>query len=326
MLKHHRYCNFAKKDKMGRIYSNLTELIGNTPLVELNALRRQKGFKARIVAKLESFNPGGSAKDRIALKMIESAERDGLLKPGATIIEPTSGNTGVGLAWVSSVKGYRLILTMPETMSIERRNLLKALGAELILTPGAKGMQGAIDKANELAEEIPGAFIPQQFNNPSNPLAHEMTTAEEVWNDTDGKIDLFVASVGTGGTLSGTARKLKLYKESIKAIAVEPSASPVLQGGSAGPHKIQGIGAGFIPKNYDANIVDEIIDITNDDAMETARELAKTEGILAGISSGAALAAAIRVAQREENAGKMIVVILPDTGERYLSTELFNTK
>lgn len=326
MLKHHRYCNFAKKDKMGRIYSNLTELIGNTPLVELNALRRQKGFKARIVAKLESFNPGGSAKDRIALKMIESAERDGLLKPGATIIEPTSGNTGVGLAWVSSVKGYRLILTMPETMSIERRNLLKALGAELILTPGAKGMQGAIDKANELAEEIPGAFIPQQFNNPSNPLAHEMTTAEEVWNDTDGKIDLFVASVGTGGTLSGTARKLKQYKESIKAIAVEPSASPVLQGGSAGPHKIQGIGAGFIPKNYDANIVDEIIDITNDDAMETARELAKTEGILAGISSGAALAAAIRVAQREENAGKMIVVILPDTGERYLSTELFNTK
>lgn len=326
MLKHHRYCNFAKKDKMGRIYSNLTELIGNTPLVELNALRRQKGFKARIVAKLESFNPGGSAKDRIALKMIESAERDGLLKPGATIIEPTSGNTGVGLAWVSSVKGYRLILTMPETMSIERRNLLKALGAELILTSGAKGMQGAIDKANELAEEIPGAFIPQQFNNPSNPLAHEMTTAEEVWNDTDGKIDLFVASVGTGGTLSGTARKLKQYKESIKAIAVEPSASPVLQGGSAGPHKIQGIGAGFIPKNYDANIVDEIIDITNDDAMETARELAKTEGILAGISSGAALAAAIRVAQREENAGKMIVVILPDTGERYLSTELFNTK
>lgn len=311
---------------MGRIYSNLTELIGNTPLVELNALRRQKGFKARIVAKLESFNPGGSAKDRIALKMIESAERDGLLKPGATIIEPTSGNTGVGLAWVSSVKGYRLILTMPETMSIERRNLLKALGAELILTSGAKGMQGAIDKANELAEEIPGAFIPQQFNNPSNPLAHEMTTAEEVWNDTDGKIDLFVASVGTGGTLSGTARKLKQYKESIKAIAVEPSASPVLQGGSAGPHKIQGIGAGFIPKNYDANIVDEIIDITNDDAMETARELAKTEGILAGISSGAALAAAIRVAQREENAGKMIVVILPDTGERYLSTELFNTK
>lgn len=311
---------------MGRIYSNLTELIGNTPLVELNALRRQKGFKARIVAKLESFNPGGSAKDRIALKMIESAERDGLLKPGATIIEPTSGNTGVGLAWVSSVKGYRLILTMPETMSIERRNLLKALGAELILTLGAKGMQGAIDKANELAEEIPGAFIPQQFNNPSNPLAHEMTTAEEVWNDTDGKIDLFVASVGTGGTLSGTARKLKQYKESIKAIAVEPSASPVLQGGSAGPHKIQGIGAGFIPKNYDANIVDEIIDITNDDAMETARELAKTEGILAGISSGAALAAAIRVAQREENAGKMIVVILPDTGERYLSTELFNTK
>lgn len=326
MLKHHRYCNFAKKDKMGRIYSKLTELIGNTPLVELNALRRQKGFKARIVAKLESFNPGGSAKDRIALKMIESAERDGLLKPGATIIEPTSGNTGVGLAWVSSVKGYKLILTMPETMSIERRNLLKALGAELILTSGAKGMQGAIDKANELAEEIPGAFIPQQFNNPSNPLAHEMTTAEEVWNDTDGKIDLFVASVGTGGTLSGTARKLKQYNESIKAIAVEPSASPVLQGGSAGLHKIQGIGAGFIPKNYDANIVDEIIDITNDDAMETARELAKTEGILAGISSGAALAAAIRVAQREENAGKMIVVILPDTGERYLSTELFNTK
>ena len=311
---------------MGRIYSKLTELIGNTPLVELNALRRQKGFKARIVAKLESFNPGGSAKDRIALKMIESAERDGLLKPGATIIEPTSGNTGVGLAWVSSVKGYKLILTMPETMSIERRNLLKALGAELILTSGAKGMQGAIDKANELAEEIPGAFIPQQFNNPSNPLAHEMTTAEEVWNDTDGKIDLFVASVGTGGTLSGTARKLKQYNESIKAIAVEPSASPVLQGGSAGLHKIQGIGAGFIPKNYDANIVDEIIDITNDDAMETARELAKTEGILAGISSGAALAAAIRVAQREENAGKMIVVILPDTGERYLSTELFNTK
>lgn len=311
---------------MGRIYNNLTELIGNTPLVELNALRKEKGFKARLVAKLESFNPGGSAKDRIAFKMIESAERDGLLKPGATIIEPTSGNTGVGLAWVSSVKGYRLILAMPETMSIERRNLLKALGAELILTPGAKGMQGAIDKANELAEEIKGAFIPQQFNNPSNPLAHEMATAEEIWKDTDGKIDIFIASVGTGGTLSGTARRLKQHNSNIKAVAVEPTSSPVLQGGNAGPHKIQGIGAGFIPKNYDPDVVDEIIDITNEEAMETSRELAKTEGILAGISSGAALTAAIKVAKREENAGKIIVVILPDTGERYLSTELFNTK
>ena len=311
---------------MGRIYSNLTELIGNTPLVELNALRKEKGFKAHIVAKLESFNPGGSAKDRIAFKMIESAERDGLLKPEATIIEPTSGNTGVGLAWVSSVKGYKLILTMPETMSIERRNLLKALGAKLILTPGSEGMKGAIEKANELLKDIEGSFMPQQFNNPSNPLAHELATAEEIWKDTDGKIDIFVASVGTGGTLSGTARKLKQHNEKIKAVAVEPSDSPGRQGGKAGPHKIQGIGAGFIPKNYDHDIVDEIIDITNDEAMETARELAKTEGILAGISSGAALAAAIKVAQRDENNGKMIVVVLPDTGERYLSTELFNTK
>ena len=311
---------------MGRIYSNLTELIGNTPLVELNALRKEKGFKAHIVAKLESFNPGGSAKDRIAFKMIETAERYGLLKPGATIIEPTSGNTGVGLAWVSSVKGYKLILTMPETMSTERRNLLKALGAELILTPGSEGMKGAIEKANELLKDIKGSFMPQQFNNPNNPLAHELATAEEIWKDTDGKIDIFVASVGTGGTLSGTARKLKQHNKNIKAVAVEPSASPVLQGGKAGPHKIQGIGAGFIPKNYDHDIVDEIIDITNDEAMETARELAKTEGILAGISSGAALAAAIKVAQRDENNGKMIVVVLPDTGERYLSTELFNTK
>ena len=311
---------------MGRIYNNLTELIGNTPLVELNALRKENGFKAHLVAKLESFNPGGSAKDRIAFKMIETAERDGLLKPGATIIEPTSGNTGVGLAWVSSVKGYKLILTMPETMSTERRNLLKALGAELILTPGSEGMKGAIEKANELLKNIEGSFMPQQFNNTSNPLAHELATAEEIWKDTDGKIDIFVASVGTGGTLSGTARKLKQHNKNIKAVAVEPSDSPVLQGGKAGPHKIQGIGAGFIPKNYDHDIVDEIIDITNDEAMETARKLAKTEGILAGISSGAALAAAIKVAQRDENNGKMIVVVLPDTGERYLSTELFNTK
>ena len=311
---------------MGRIYNNLTELIGNTPLVELNALRKENGFKAHLVAKLESFNPGGSAKDRIAFKMIETAERDGLLKPGATIIEPTSGNTGVGLAWVSSVKGYKLILTMPETMSTERRNLLKALGAELILTPGSEGMKGAIEKANELLKNIEGSFMPQQFNNTSNPLAHELATAEEIWKDTDGKIDIFVASVGTGGTLSGTARKLKQHNKNIKAVAVEPSDSPVLQGGKAGPHKIQGIGAGFIPKNYDHDIVDEIIDITNDEAMETARKLAKTEGILAGISSGAALVAAIKVAQRDENNGKMIVVVLPDTGERYLSTELFNTK
>lgn len=283
-----------------------------------------KPLGAEVVAKLEYFNPGGSVKDRAAFAMIEDAEGKGLLKPGATIIEPTSGNTGVGLAWVASVKGYKLVLTMPETMSLERRSLLKALGAQLVLTPGAEGMSGAIRKAEEIREATPGAIILQQFDNPANPLAHERTTAEEIWRDTDGQVDIFVASVGTGGTLTGTARGLKRHNPSIRAIAVEPASSPVLSGGKAGAHKIQGIGAGFIPKNYDASVVDGIIQVTNEEAFHTSRELARQEGVLVGISSGAAMYAALQLARLPENRGKRIVVLLPDTGERYLSTELFS--
>lgn len=305
------------------IKRNLTELIGNTPLL---AITRWGGkpLGAEVVAKLEYFNPGGSVKDRAAFAMIEDAEGKGLLKPGATIIEPTSGNTGVGLAWVASVKGYKLVLTMPETMSLERRSLLKALGAQLVLTPGAEGMSGAIRKAEEIREAAPGAVILQQFDNPANPLAHERTTAEEIWRDTDGQVDIFVASVGTGGTLTGTARGLKRHNPSIRAIAVEPASSPVLSGGKAGAHKIQGIGAGFIPKNYDASVVDGIIQVTNEEAFHTSRELARQEGVLVGISSGAAMYAALQLARLPENRGKRIVVLLPDTGERYLSTELFS--
>ena len=305
------------------IKKNLTELIGNTPLL---AITRWGGkpLGAEVVAKLEYFNPGGSVKDRAAFAMIEDAEGKGLLKPGATIIEPTSGNTGVGLAWVASVKGYKLVLTMPETMSLERRSLLKALGAQLVLTPGAEGMSGAIRKAEEIRDATPGAIILQQFDNPANPLAHERTTAEEIWRDTDGQVDIFVASVGTGGTLTGTARGLKRHNPSIRAIAVEPASSPVLSGGKAGAHKIQGIGAGFVPKNYDASVVDGIIQVTNEEAFHTSRELAQREGVLVGISSGAAMYAALQLARLPENRGKRIVVLLPDTGERYLSTELFS--
>ena len=308
---------------MARIYHDLTKLIGNTPLVELHQIEQEEGLKAKLIAKVEFFNPGGSVKDRVALAMIEAAEKDGTLKPGATIIEPTSGNTGVGLAWVSSVKGYKLILTMPETMSIERQNLLKALGATIVLTPGSEGMKGAIRQANELRDQTPGAIILQQFNNPANPEAHKRTTAEEVWKDTDGQLDIFVASVGTGGTLTGTSEQLKAYKPAIKAIAVEPDSSPVLSGGQPGPHKIQGIGAGFVPTNYHAQFVDEVVRVTDNDAIRTSRQLARKEGLLVGISSGAALYAAIQVAKRKENEGKTIVALLPDTGERYLSTVLY---
>lgn len=305
------------------IKNSLTELIGHTPLLALHRWAKQQQLVAEIVAKVEYFNPGGSVKDRVALSMITDAEEKGLLKPGALIIEPTSGNTGVGLAWVASVKGYRLILTMPETMSLERRNLLKALGAELVLTPGSEGMGGAIRKAQEIQTATPGSLILQQFENPANPLAHERTTAEEIWQDTDGKIDIFVASVGTGGTLTGTARGLKKKNPNIRIVAVEPAGSPVLSGGKAGPHKIQGIGAGFIPKILDTSLIDQIIPVTDEDAMRTSRELSATEGLLVGISSGAAAFAAQEIAKDEANQGKRIVVLLPDTGERYLSTELF---
>lgn len=305
------------------IKNSLTELIGHTPLLALHRWAKQQQLAAEIVAKVEYFNPGGSVKDRVALSMITDAEEKGLLKPGALIIEPTSGNTGVGLAWVASVKGYRLILTMPETMSLERRNLLKALGAELVLTPGSEGMGGAIRKAQEIQAVTPGSLILQQFENPANPLAHERTTAEEIWQDTDGKIDIFVASVGTGGTLTGTARGLKKKNPNIRIVAVEPAGSPVLSGGKAGPHKIQGIGAGFIPKILDTSLIDQIIPVTDEDAMRTSRELSATEGLLVGISSGAAAFAAREIAKDEANQGKRIVVLLPDTGERYLSTELF---
>lgn len=305
------------------IKNSLTELIGHTPLLALHRWAKQQQLVAEIVAKVEYFNPGGSVKDRVALSMITDAEEKGFLKPGALIIEPTSGNTGVGLAWVASVKGYRLILTMPETMSLERRNLLKALGAELVLTPGSEGMGGAIRKAQEIQAATPGSLILQQFENPANPLAHERTTAEEIWQDTDGKIDIFVASVGTGGTLTGTARGLKKKNPNIRIVAVEPAGSPVLSGGKAGPHKIQGIGAGFIPKILDTSLIDQIIPVTDEDAMRTSRELSATEGLLVGISSGAAAFAAREIAKDEANQGKRIVVLLPDTGERYLSTELF---
>lgn len=305
------------------IKNSLTELIGHTPLLALRRWAKQQQLAAEIVAKVEYFNPGGSVKDRVALSMITDAEEKGLLKPGALIIEPTSGNTGVGLAWVASVKGYKLILTMPETMSLERRNLLKALGAQLVLTPGSEGMGGAIRKAQEIQAATPGSLILQQFENPANPLAHERTTAEEIWQDTDGQIDIFVASVGTGGTLTGTARGLKKKNPNIRIVAVEPAGSPVLSGGKAGPHKIQGIGAGFIPKILDTSLIDQIIPVTDEDAMRTSRELSATEGLLVGISSGAAAFAAREIAKDEANQGKRIVVLLPDTGERYLSTELF---
>lgn len=308
---------------MARIKKELTELIGATPLLELSRLGKKHGAKARIIAKLESFNPGGSVKDRIALAMIEEAEAKGILSPGAVIIEPTSGNTGVGLAWVASVKGYKAILTMPETMSKERQNLLKAMGAQLVLTEGAKGMAGAIEKAEELRAQTPGAVILEQFVNPANPAAHARTTAQEIWNDTDGKVDIFVAGVGTGGTLSGVAEGLKKHNPRIRTVAVEPDSSPVLSGGKPGVHKIQGIGAGFVPTTYNGKLTDQIIRVKDDDAIRTGRELSLTEGLLAGISSGAAAFAALELARLPENEGKQIVVLLPDTGERYLSTVLY---
>ena len=308
---------------MGRIYSNITWTIGNTPLVRLN--RMTKGLHADVVVKIESFNPMGSVKDRIGLAMIEEAEREGKIKEGTTIVEPTSGNTGIALAGICAARGYKLVLVMPETMTIERRKLLKALGAELVLTPGVEGMRGAVSKAEHIAAEDPALyFIPQQFQNPANPEVHRRTTAEEIWKETDGKADVIVAGVGTGGTITGVASVLKKRKPTFKAIAVEPAESPVLSGGSPGPHRIQGIGAGFIPDVLQLDLVDEIIKVTGDNAAATARRLAKEEGILAGISSGAATYAALQVASREEMSGKMIVVILPDTGERYLSTDLFD--
>jgi cysteine synthase A len=308
---------------MAKIYQNLTELIGNSPLLEVNNIAASEGLKARLLVKIEYFNPGGSVKDRVALAMIESAEKAGTLRSGATIIEPTSGNTGIGLAWVASVKGYKLILTMPETMSIERQNLLKALGATLVLTPGSEGMKGAIRKANELKEQTAGAVILQQFENLANPAIHESTTGEEIWKDTDGKVDIFVAGVGTGGTVSGVATRLKSYNPAVKAIAVEPASSPVLSGGNPGAHKIQGIGAGFVPKNFKADVVDAIVPVSDTDAVKASRALAQKEGLLVGISSGAAFFAALQLAQKEENKGKTIVALLPDTGERYLSTVLY---
>ncbi len=308
---------------MAKIHGNLISLVGNTPLLEVQNIEKGEELKARLIVKVEFFNPGGSVKDRVALAMIEEAEERGLLRPGAIIIEPTSGNTGIGLAWVASVKGYKLILTMPETMSLERQNLLKALGATLVLTPGNEGMTGAIRRANELKEEHEGSIILGQFDNPANPAAHLHTTAEEIWNDTDGQVDIFVASVGTGGTLSGTAEGLKRHNPAIRTVAVEPDASPVLSGGTAGPHKIQGIGAGFVPQNYHAEVVDEIIRVKDDDAIRAARMLAQREGLLVGISSGAAFHAALELARQEENTGKTIVALLPDTGERYLSTDLY---
>ena len=308
---------------MARIAKQLTELIGHTPLLELTKFSASHGLQTPIIAKVEYFNPGGSVKDRIALAMIEDAEQRGILKPGATIIEPTSGNTGVGLALVSAVKGYKLILTMPETMSIERRNLVKAYGAEVRLTSGKDGMAGAIKAAEELRDSIPGSVILQQFENGANPARHYATTGPEIWQDTDGKVDIFVAGVGTGGTVSGIAKYLKEQNPNVKIVAVEPLSSPVLNGGQSGPHKIQGIGAGFVPKTYDASLIDEVLDIDNDDAIRTGRELAQQDGLLVGISYGAAAYAASVLAKRPENAGKTIVTLLPDTGERYLSTVLY---
>ncbi len=308
---------------MAKIAKQLTDLIGNTPLLELSKFSKAKGLETPIIAKVEFFNPGGSVKDRIALAMIEDAEEKGLLKPGATIIEPTSGNTGVGLALVSAVKGYKLILTMPETMSIERRNLVKAYGAEVRLTSGKDGMPGAIKAAEALRDSIPGSIILQQFENGANPAKHYATTGPEIWEQTDGKIDIFVAGVGTGGTVSGVAKYLKEKNPNVKVIAVEPKSSPVLNGGQSGPHKIQGIGAGFVPKTYNGNLIDEVFDVENDDAIRAGRELAKHDGVLVGISSGAAAYAASEIAKRPENKGKTIVALLPDTGERYLSTVLY---
>lgn len=305
------------------IHDSLTSLIGNTPLLEVHNIEAYKKLKARLIVKLECFNPGGSVKDRIALAMIVNAENKGLLQPGATIIEPTSGNTGIGLAWVASVKGYRLILTMPETMSDERKKLLNALGATLVLTPGHEGMEGAIRKANELKELHKGSIILSQFDNPANPAAHKQTTAEEIWRDTDGQIDIFVAGVGTGGTLSGTSEGLKRHNEAIIAVAVEPDNSPVLSGGTPGAHKIQGIGAGFVPANFHAEAADRIMRVKDEEAMNASRLLAEKEGVFVGISSGAAFHAALELAKQEENTGKTIVVLLPDTGERYLSTALW---
>lgn len=307
-----------------KVYKKITDLIGHTPLLELENIEKEEKLEAKIYAKLEYFNPAGSVKDRIAKAMLEDAEAKGVLKPGSTIIEPTSGNTGIGLASAAAAKGYKLIIAMPETMSVERRKLMKAYGAELVLTEGAKGMKGAIAKAEELAKEIPNSFIPSQFSNPANPAAHEKSTGVEIWDDTDGTVDIFVAGVGTGGTISGTGKYLKSKNPNIKIVAVEPASSPVLSKGTAGPHKIQGIGAGFVPDTLDTKIYDEILPVENDDAFETGRRIAKTEGVLVGISSGAALYAAIQLAKRPENKGKTIVALLPDTGERYLSTAMFS--
>ena len=308
---------------MAKVAKSLTELVGNTPLLELSNYSKKRNLQATVIAKVESFNPVGCVKERIALAMIEDAEAKGVLKPGVEIIEPTSGNTGIGLAFVSAIRGYKLTLTMPETMSVERRNLLKAFGANIVLTPGATGMKGAIAKALELQAEIPGSFIPQQFENPANVEVHKRTTGQEIWNDTDGKVDIFVAGVGTGGTVSGVGEALKAKNPNVKIVAVEPADSPVLSGGNSGPHKIQGIGAGFVPKIYNSNVVDEIIQVSNDNAILTSRQLAKEEGLLVGISSGAAAYAATQLAQRPENKDKVIVALLPDTGERYLSTLLY---
>ena len=306
-----------------KTYQKITDLIGNTPLLELTNLEKKFGLEATLLAKLEYFNPAGSVKDRIAKAMVDDAEAKGLLKPGSVIIEPTSGNTGIGLASVAASRGYRLIITMPETMSVERRNLMKAYGAELVLTEGAKGMKGAIAKSEELAKDIPNSFIPSQFSNPANPAVHERTTGVEIWNDTDGKVDIFVAGVGTGGTISGTGAYLKSQNPNVKVVAVEPKSSPVLSKGTAGPHKIQGIGAGFVPDTLNTKIYDEIITVENEDAFETGRSIARNDGVLVGISSGAAVWAAIQLAKRPENKGKVIVALLPDTGERYLSTPMF---
>ncbi len=306
-----------------KTYRTITELIGNTPLLELSNFEKNNGLGATVLAKVEYFNPAGSVKDRIAAAMIADAEKSGALKEGSVIIEPTSGNTGIGLSAVAASKGYKIILTMPETMSVERRNLLKAYGAEIVLTEGAKGMKGAIEKANELAAQTPNSFIPSQFSNPANPAAHRATTGPEIWNDTDGKVDIFVAGVGTGGTLTGVGEYLKSKNPNVKVVAVEPASSPVLSKGVAGPHKIQGIGAGFVPETLNTKVYDEIIPVENDDAFATGRELARKEGLLVGISSGAAVHAAKVLAQRPENKGKVIVVLLPDTGDRYLSTPMF---
>ncbi|MEY8543928.1 cysteine synthase A [Dubosiella newyorkensis] len=307
-----------------KVYHNILELVGNTPLVELSKLDKEEGAKATVYAKIEAFNPAGSAKDRIALNMIETAEKEGKIKPGATIIEPTSGNTGIGLALVCAQKGYHLILTMPETMSVERRNLIKAYGAKVELTEGSKGMKGAIAKAEELAKEIPGSFIPSQFSNPANPQNHYETTGPEIWNDTDGKVDIFVAGVGTGGTLSGVGKYLKEKNPNVEVVAVEPEESPLLSKGHAGPHKIQGIAAGFVPETLDTSIYNKVMTVSSQQAFEMGRKLAREEGLLVGISSGAAAYAALELAKEPQNAGKIIVVLLPDTGERYLSTQMFS--